>query len=134
MIDIESEVFTVVSDNVREFYPDIYMTGEKVRTPPRFPCVSLIEADNAQLRRTQTNENYENHVRVMYEVNVYSDKHVGKKRECRSIMSCISDAMSRLGFTRTMMNPFPNLEDETIYRIVARFVADVGADGQIYRR
>jgi len=134
MIDIEQELFTLVSDEVRAQYPDIYMTGEKVRTPPRFPCASLIETANAVLRRTQTNEHIENHARVMYEVNVYSAKHTGKKRECREIMNCIDEAMSRLGFTRTMMNPFPNLEDESIYRIIARYVADVGADGLIYRR
>ena len=46
MIDIESEVFDRVSKVVREEYPNVYMTGEYVRVPPSFPCVSLIEADN----------------------------------------------------------------------------------------
>lgn len=46
MIDIETEVFSIVSAEVRKKYPKIYMTGEYVKSPPSFPCVSLIETDN----------------------------------------------------------------------------------------
>ena len=43
MIDIETEVFNIVSKKVREEYPKVYMTGEYVKSPPSFPCIlSLI--------------------------------------------------------------------------------------------
>ena len=45
MIDIESEVFSTVAMVVRTAYPDIYMVGEYVKIPPKFPCVSLVEMD-----------------------------------------------------------------------------------------
>ena len=50
MIDLETEIFNEVSVKVREKYPDIFMTGEYVKTPPSFPCVSLVEVDNATFR------------------------------------------------------------------------------------
>ena len=52
MIDIETEVFSIVSAEVRKKYPKIYMTGEYVKSPPSFPCVSLIETGTMSRKRT----------------------------------------------------------------------------------
>lgn len=134
MINIESEVFNIVSTAVRAAYPNIYMTGEYVKAPPSFPCVSLIEMDNAPLQRTQTTDSVENHVSVMYEVNVYSNKTSGKKTECKNIAGVIDNAMAALGFTRTMLNPIPNMGDATIYRILGRYRAVISRNSEIYRR
>ena len=68
MINVETEIFNKASERVREQYPGIFMTGEYVKTPPSFPCVSLVEVDNATFRNTQTTESKENHVAVMYEL------------------------------------------------------------------
>ena len=43
----------IVSAEVRKKYPKIYMTGEYVKSPPSFPCVSLIETDNQVYRNTR---------------------------------------------------------------------------------
>ncbi|SCJ99901.1 Uncharacterised protein [uncultured Eubacterium sp.] len=134
MIDIETEVFNIVSKKVREEYPKVYMTGEYVKSPPSFPCVSLIEVDNQIYRNTRTTECIENHVQVLYEVNVYSNKTSGKKAECKAIISLIDKEMEALGFTRTLMNPVPNEEEATVYRIVARYRAIVSKNKVIYRR
>jgi len=134
MIDIETEVFSFVSSVVRKKYPKIYMTGEYVKSPPSFPCVSLIETDNQIYRNSRDSANIENHAQVLYEVNVYSNKMSGKKSECKAILSLIDTQMEKLGFTRTLMNPVPNEEDATIYRMVARYRAIVGKDKTIYRR
>lgn len=134
MIDIETEVFNIVSKKVREEYPKVYMTGEYVKSPPSFPCISLIEVDNQIYRNTRTTECIENHVQVLYEVNVYSNKTSGKKAECKAIISIIDKEMEALGFTRTLMNPVPNEEEATVYRIVARYRAIVSKNKVIYRR
>lgn len=134
MIDIETEVFSTVSEKVRSKFSKIYMTGEYVKSPPSFPCVSLIEVDNQIYRNTRTTECIENHVQVMYEVNVYSNKKSGKKAECKSIIGFIDSEMQKLGFTRTMLNPVPNEEDATVYRMVARYRAIVSKEKVIYRR
>lgn len=134
MIDIETEVFSTVSEKVRSKFSKIYMTGEYVKSPPSFPCVSLIEVDNQIYRNTRTTECIENHVQVMYEVNVYSNKTSGKKAECKSIIGFIDSEMQKLGFTRMMLNPVPNEEDATVYRMVARYRAIVSKEKVIYRR
>lgn len=90
MIDIETEVFSIVSAEVRKKYPKIYMTGEYVKSPPSFPCVSLIETDNQVYRNTRDSGCIENHAQVLYEVNVYSNKTSGKKTECKAIMRLLN--------------------------------------------
>lgn len=134
MIDIEYELFTIISTDLRTTYTDIFITGEYVKSPPSFPCVSIIEEDNQIYRNTRDSSNIENHVQVVYEVNVYSNKTTGKKSECKAIISQIDKQMDRLGFTRTLLTPIPNELDATIYRMTARYRAIVSKENMIYRR
>ena len=134
MINIENEVFSTVSSKVRATHQDIFMSGEYVKSPPSFPAVSLVEMDNTAYTSTQTSSDVENHASLMYEVNVYSNKTKGKKSECKEIISLIDDEMANLGFSRTMLQPIPNMDDATIYRITARYKAVVSKDKKIYRR
>lgn len=134
MIDIEAEVFGIVSSDVRLKYPKVYMTGEYVKSPPSFPCVSLIETDNQVYRNTRDSGCIENHAQIQYEVNVYSNRTSGKKAECKEIIFLIDSKMEKLGFTRTFMNPVPNEQDATIYRMIARYRAIVSKNKTIYRR
>ena len=134
MINIEEELFNNVSTIAREKYSNLYMVGEYVKSPPSFPCVSLIEMDNSVYAKTQTSDGNENHGQLMYELNVYSNKTKGKKSECKSIISLIDSVMLEYGFTRTMLQPIPNMDDATIYRMVARYSAVVSKDKEIFRR
>ena len=128
MIDIESSVFGYVMAKLREKFPDLYMVGEYVKTPPKFPCVSLMEMDNQSYRATEDSGSSENHVSVMYEVNIYSNKKTGKKSECKIIAAIIDEQMLALGFARTMLQPIPNLDDTTYYRMVGRYSAVISKD------
>lgn len=134
MIDIENDIFNTVATAVRTEYPDIYMVGEYVKTPPKFPFVSIVEMDNQSYQRTEDSGNSENHASVMYEVNVYSNKAVGKKSECKAIAAKVDEQMLALGFARTMLQPIPNLDDATIYRMVGRYSAIISNNKVIYRR
>ena len=134
MIDIENQVFDRVASRVREQFPDIFMTGEYVNSPASFPAVSLVEMDNSVRESTIDSGSNENHANVMYEVNVYSNKTVGKKSECKEIFALIHDEMTAMGFARSTLTPVPNEYDSTIYRMVARYRAVVSADHKIFRR
>jgi hypothetical protein len=134
MIDAESEIFTEISTKVRAKYPKIFMTGEYVSAPPSFPCVSLVEIDNATFRKTQSTEGRENHVAVSYELQVFSNKKTGKKAECKEIASFVDELLMELNFTRTMLEPIPNAEDATIYRMLGRYRAVIDRNHTIYRR
>lgn len=134
MIDVENEIFSAVSEVVRAAYPKVFMTGEYVKSPSSFPCVSLVEISNAVYRNSSTTTVEENHAAVTYEVNVYSNKSKGKKAECREIVNVIDRKLAEIGFTRMMLEPVLNMEDATIYRMVARYRAIVSKEKIIYRR
>ena len=134
MIDVEREVFNIITKALREKYPAIYVVGEYVKSPSKFPCVSIIEMDNTAYDRTQTSGSLENHAEVMYEVNIYSNKTSGKKSECKAIASLIDNELAALGFSRSMLQPIPNVDDATIYRMLGRYRGVVSKDKTIFRR
>ena len=134
MIDIENQVFDRVARRVREQFPDIFMTGEYVMSPPSFPAASGVEMDNASRESTVDSGSSENHANVMYEWNTYSNKTTGKKTECKAIMALIDEEMTAMGFVRSTLTPVPNEYDSTIYRMVGRYRAAVSTDHKIYRR
>ena len=134
MINVENEIFNIVAKAVRKEYPNIYISGEYVKSPPTFPAVSLVEMGNSAYTKTQTNSSVENHAKLMYELNVYSNKKSGKKSECKAIAALIDNEMAALGFSRTMLQPIPNMDDATIYRMTGRYEAVVSKDNMIYRR
>lgn len=134
MIDCENEIFSKVAESVRAVYPSAFVSSEYVRTPPKFPFVSLIEMSNTAYDRTQSSGGLENHASLMYEVNVYSNKKSGKKSECKAIAALIDSELATLGFSRTMLQPIPNMDDATIYRMTGRYTAVISKDKKLYRR
>ena len=134
MIDVENAVFSAVATRVRESFPGIFLVGEYVKSPSSFPAASVVEMDNTIRTDTIDSGSNENHVNVMYEVNVYSNKTTGKKSECKAIIALIDEAMAEMGFGRATMTPVPNEYDSTIYRMVARYKATVSSNHTIYRR
>ena len=134
MINVESEIFNIVAKAVRTAHPGACVVGEYVKSPSKFPCVSIVEMDNLAYEKTQTSGGLENHADVMYEVNIYSNKTSGKKSECKAIASLIDNEFATLGFGRTMLQPIPNVDDATIYRMLGRYRGVVSKDKVVYRR
>lgn len=136
MISPESFVFSKIAGVLRAEYPNIFVSGEFVDSPAKFPAATIIEADNSVYKRMRTT-NIENAASLMYEINVYSNKTGYKKSEAKAIMDTIDQQFAALGFTRTMCNPVSNLQDATIYRMVARYegvvVPELHKDYQILR-
>ena len=138
MIDIEPIVFTIIAEQIRANVNNVFVAGEYVSQPPKFPAVSIVEMDNFAVRSTQTNTNLEKTVQVVYEVNVYSNKTKGKKAECKDIIALVDSEFRKLGFTRIMLNPIQNMNDATIYRMYGRYRGEVAVDADenylVYRR
>lgn len=132
MIDPEFAVYDAVSDEVKMMYPNLYMTGDVSFAPSQFPAVSIVERNNSVVESMRTN-NIENAVSLMYEVNVYSNKVGYSKMEAKEILSAVDDAFVKIGFTRTFSNPVQNLEDKTVFRIVARYEAIMDQDFVVYQ-
>lgn len=134
MIDIENEIFTMLKTRLSSEFPGIFVTGEYVAAPPKFPAVSIQEVENDVYRRSQDSGSMENHDMITYEVNVYSNKTSGKKTECKAIAKIIDYELLQKGFTRHMLFPVPNVNDASIYRITGRWMCIVSKDKMIYRR
>lgn len=133
MVDIESQVFTKIATALRKEFTGIFVTGEYVNAPAKFPFVSIVEADNYTDSRFLDTADQERYARLMYEVNVYSNKEGTKKSECRKILNFIDKMMYSWNFTRISMTPVPNLEDAKIYRLNARY--EGVSDGEtMYRK
>ena len=134
MINVESEIFDIMVKAIKTKYPDAYVVGEYVKSPSQFPCISIVEIDNVVYDKTQSSDNIENHASVTYEINVYSNKTSGKKSECKDISALIDSEFATLGFSRTMLQPVPNVDDATIYRMLGRYRGVVSKDKIIFRR
>ena len=134
MINVENQIFDIIAKAIENEYPKAYVVGEYVKAPSQFPCISIVEMDNTAYDKTQTSSSLENHAELMYEVNVYSNKTSGKKSECKAIASLIDNEFATLGFSRTMLQPIPNLDDATIYRMTGRYKAVVSKDFKVFRR
>ena len=131
MIDCENEVYTRIAKVLREKFPGIDIAGEYVNAPSVFPHVSITQSDNAVISGRMTGS--AEMAQVMFEVNVYSNKAEGKKTECKTIMNEIDKTLFAMNFKRLALTPVPNMEDATIYRLVARY--RVATDGKhFYRR
>lgn len=138
MIDIEDDIFDEVSEKVYAAFekkcPDLLMMSEYVKSPSSFPFISLVEIDNATFRNTQSTDGNENHVAVTYELNIYSNKTSGKKAECKALAGFIDEILLDMNFTRTMLEPVPNQDEATIYRMLGRYRAVISKNKTIYRR
>lgn len=138
MISPENPLFTTIATALRQQLSSVFVTGEYVSQPSKFPAVHIEEFDNFPVRSTQTNANLENTVQVVYEVNVYSNKIKDKKAECKDIIALVDSEFRKMGFSRIMLNPIQNMNDATIYRMYVRYRGEVtvDADGNylVYRR
>lgn len=133
MIDIEKMVYTPIAEALRERFKGIEVSGAYVNAPAKFPYVSIVEQDNYMSVNRLDSSDREKFATVMYEVNVYSNKSASKRAVCREIMGVIDEMLYKRNFIRLSMSPVPNMENGTIYRLVARYRAET--DGEtIYRR
>ena len=130
MIDCENEVYTRIARVLRDKFPGINIAGEYVNAPSSFPHVSITQIDNSVVSEQLTGS--AEMAQVMFEINIYSNKADGRKTECKSIAKVIDDVMFKMNFKRIALTPIPNMEDATIYRIVARY--RVMTDGKYFYR
>lgn len=125
MIDVENLVFSNVKTALTNTYSTINVVSDYPNAPSVFPCVSIVEDDNSVYTNSQDSSATENHVKVMYTVNVFSNKASGRKSEAKKILGTVDTAFANMKFTRTMKQMIPNV-DTSIYRIVARYEAVIG--------
>lgn len=134
MIDYMNEIFTAVAKDVRAKHEGVFVTGEYVRHPSRFPTVTLDEIENVTVAELVDSSDVEKFSGVTYRLQVFSNKTSGKKAEARTIFATADSVMLGLGFRRITYTTTPEIYESTIYSITATYEAIVGANGYVYKR
>lgn len=124
MIDREAYTFGKIYTAVHSYDESIYVTSEKSTAPPSFPAVYVEQTDSYNPSEyTQVSSYEEIAARVVTTVEVYSNKISGKRKEAKSILTVIDNALRADGYRRTTMN-YIDLSDsnnKAIIRLLARY-------------
>lgn len=134
MIDYQNEIFTTVATGVRGKCANVTVTGEYVRSPSRFPTVTLDEIENVTVETLVDSSDEEKYCGLTYRLQVFSNKTSGKKAEARAIFATADIVMLGMGFRRITYTTTPEIYDSTIYSISATYEAVIDVNGVIYRR
>ena len=121
MIDFENVFVDAVRTAVTKKFPKATVVSEFVPKPSSFPHVYIRETDNASEALSFRVTGGETNARLSYTADVFSNKKSGKKSECKAVMAAVDSTMQSYNFQRTFCNPFPNENDASIYRMVARY-------------
>lgn len=134
MIDIEDELYNHLATKLEAKFPNIHIGGPNLENiEAEFPFVYIEEADSYSPRRYQDSSNEEKYARLLYKIEIYSNKQFGKKTECKEIANYINDIMNSLNFTRDSKTQVDNISDRRLYRLVLTYTAHT--DGKnLYRR
>ena len=134
MIDFSNEIFTHVATEVRAKHEGTKVIGENTRTPAEFPLVALDETRNVAVDEYEDSSLAEKFAGVTYKIQVFSNKTVGKKAECRAIFATADSVMRNLGLRRKTFTTTPDIYNSTIYQITATYEGVISSDGVVYRK
>ena len=129
MIDKENEVYTRVRSAILAEFPNANVTSTYVNKPSAFPHVSIEQSDSYTPSRYVSSAWNEEYARIMYTVNVYSNKVGTAKSEAKAIMRIVCDEMHHMNLLRESCVPTPNVNDATVYRMTARFEGTADENG-----
>ena len=126
MIDIENLVFDTVYNGLTSALSTMTLdiTNGYDEEKAEYPTVVIRETGNIPYRASATDESVENHARVTYEIEVYSNKKDTGRTECKTILNAADTIMQSMKFRRIHKNRPINI-NRTIYRQYARYEAIV---------
>lgn len=134
MLDFSNEIYTAFANAVRAAHTGIKTSSEYVRSPAQFPFSSCDEIENTDIQNLNDSSKAENFARLIYRVQVFSNKKSGKNAEARAIFATADAVMKGLGFIRKTYTTTPDIYESTIYQITATYEAVINKDGVIYGR
>lgn len=131
MIDYEVKIFNNVYAKVAPLCANKKFVSTVITDKPTaFPAASLIEMDNSTVRRRQSSTPKENYALLTYQLDIYATS----KGKCKEVFAAADNAMIAMNFSR-MSGQYISLPDnQTIFRYVARYEAEIDTEGNLYRR
>lgn len=134
MTNYFNEIFTLVATEVRSKHEGTQLIGENTRIPSQFPCLTLDETRNVAIDEYEDSSRIEKYTGVTLKMQVFSNKTVGKKAECRAIFETADSIMRNLGLRRKTYTTTPDIYNSTIYQITVTYEGVISSDGVIYRK
>lgn len=131
MIDYEVKIFNKVYAKVAPLCANKKFVSTVITDKPTaFPAASLIEMDNSTVRGRQSSTPKENYALLTYQLDIYATS----KGKCKEVFAAADNAMIAMNFSR-MSGQYISLPDnQTIFRYVARYEAEIDTEGNLYRR
>ena len=119
-------VYTAIKGAIKDEYPNVYATSEKVNIPSQFPCVEIVEIDTYPERNATTINLTDDQRRSVFEVQAYSNLQSGAALQARNIIDITTAKFRELGYRCTTSGAVLNAADTTIKRHVARYTRFIG--------
>lgn len=130
MIDFEVKIFNRVYNAISPLVAKNKFVSKQIVSETAFPAASLIEMDNATVRRRQSSTPGENFALITYQLDVYAMK----KSECRKVFAAADEAMILMNFNRISGQYIDNPGNPDVFRYTARYEAEIDPEGNLYRR
>lgn len=122
MIDIENVVLDTVSTQLASVITDltVNVTSGYDEHKAVFPTLLVRETGSMDYQKTATDDCSENHARLTYELEVWSDKQNTGRSQCKRILGAADDIMKSMKFRRIYKSRPFNI-DRTKWRQYARY-------------
>ena len=131
MVDYSNEIFNAVAKPLRSLYKGIQVIGEYVKTPTKFPTVTIDEISNIPIHLDSAKVN--KYADVVYRVQVFSNAEKGKRADARKIYKTVDEKMMELGLFAKSYTSTPTIYNSEVYTITATFGGTIDVNGVIYR-
>ena len=132
MINNASEIFTRITTALQQEDSSVKTSSVYTNSPSSYPFVSIEEISNSVYERGVDSGDIENFAYIGFEVNVIADGYT-KMSKAYKLLQVADNFMKSIGFTRIIVSPMQD-QNETKYRLLARYEAVVGKDLKVYRR
>lgn len=132
MINNANEIFDRITTALKNVDSAVQTSSVYKNIPSSYPFVSIELIENSVYERGSDSKDIENFANMSYEINVYA-KGDTKMSKAYGLLGVADNFMKSIGFTRIIAQPMQD-QNETLYRIVARYEAVVGKDLKVYRR
>ena len=132
MINNSSEMFTRITTALQEYDSSVKTSSVYTNSPSSYPFVSVEMVMNDVYEQGIDSGDIENFADMSYEINVYSKGDTRMSRAWK-LLEVADNVMKSVGYLRVSATPMQD-QNETLYRIIARYEGVVSKDLKVYRR
>lgn len=132
MIINASEIYTRLTTALQNEDARVKTSSVYTNSPSSYPFVSIELIDDSIYQNGIDSGDIENFVNMTYEIIVICEGNT-KMTDAYKLLGVADDFMKSVGYARIVIAPNQD-QNETRYRLVARYEAVVGKDLKTYRR